>query len=282
MLRDLSFALVADFLDLLQVRVDQDPGCLNLLCLQGVDPLPDGGLEANDNADDIYNDSIVLAWHDESGARKTRALLGTVDPGLAYRDTPGGEAHLTFGQHLYVRGDHYGHQALRGKDELNRVWRDPDKSNGPSVGDYVATGKYGVNVHAGGKSKSIGNWSAGCINICGGWDGEPWQAFMRLVETHCERTLDLGVTVWRGSDFLRFAEVGAIRPTLSFGTLNPWVAELQKLLAAKGYYNGQADGDWGPNTEASVRTFQQTAKLVPDGIVGAATWDALLAAPIIA
>lgn len=281
MASNLSFNLVTDFLQLLRVRIDQDPGSLNMLCLQGTSLLPDGNLQANDNADNIYNDLIVLAWHPEQGEGQVQGLLGTVDPGLTYRDLPGGEAHLTFGQHLYVRGTHMGRPALRAKDELNRVWRDPDKSNTPTVGDYVAIGKFGVNVHAGGMTKVIGNWSAGCINICGGWDGEPWKTFMQLVGVHFKKGLDIGVTVWPGRDYLRFVQLGAIRPTLSFGILNPWVAELQKLLAAKGYYKGKADGDWGRGTDNSVRAFQQAMKLKADGIVGMATWAALLTAPIV-
>jgi len=280
MASNLSFNLVTDFLQLLQVRVDYDPGRLNLLCLQGVNPLPDGTLQANNNADDVYNDSIILAWHTETGARQVQAMLGTVDPGLAYRTLPGGEAHLTFGQHFYVRGTHMGHSALRAKNELNRVWRDPDKSNTPTEGDYVSTGKFGVNVHAGGMTK-VGNWSAGCINICGGWDGEPWKTFMQLTDVHFKSSLDIGVTVWPGRDYLRYVEKGAIRPTLSFGTLNPWVSELQKQLAAKGYYKGKADGDWGKVTEAAVRSFQRAQGLKVDGIVGPLSWDKLVAAPII-
>lgn len=281
MASNLSFNLVTDFLQLLQVRVDYDPGRLNVLCLQGVNPTPDGQLQANDNADDVYNDAIVLAWHTETGARQVQAYLGTVDPGLAYRDLPGGEAHLTFGQHFYVRGTHKGRPALRAKGELNRVWRDPDKSNMPSEGDYVSIGKFGVNIHPGGTTKTIGNWSAGCINICGSWTGEPWKVFMQLVDIHFRSSTDIGVTVWRGKDYLRFAEAGAIRPTLSFGILNPWVVELQKLLAAKGYYTGKNDGDWGKATELAVRNFQDAQKLKVDGVVGPLTWGRLLAAPIV-
>jgi hypothetical protein len=277
----LTFNLVADFLELLRVRADREPSCLNVLCLQGVDLTPDNGLQANDNAADFYNDAIVCAWYSSAGARNVRALLGTVDPGAAYLGLPGGEAHLTFGQHLYVRGNHKGHPALRAKDEVNRVWRDPDKSGTPTVGDHVTTGRFGVNVHAGGSTKTIGDWSAGCINICGGWDGEPWKFFMELVNTHFEKRSDVGVTVWPGKDYLSFVEGGVLRPTLSFGTLNPWVAEMQKLLAAKGYYKGVADGDWGRKTDNAVRDFQKAAALKVDGVCGELTWEKLIAAPIV-
>ncbi|HMC09271.1 MAG TPA: peptidoglycan-binding protein [Actinomycetota bacterium] len=38
----------------------------------------------------------------------------------------------------------------------------------------------------------------------------------------------------------------------------------------------QVDGVFGPETERTVRTFQQAAELAPDGIVGPLTWNALV------
>ena len=58
----------------------------------------------------------------------------------------------------------------------------------------------------------------------------------------------------------------------------------QTLLIAKGYPCGSkvtagretADGDFGPTTEKSVKSFQAQKNLTADGIIGAATWKALL------
>lgn len=65
------------------------------------------------------------------------------------------------------------------------------------------------------------------------------------------------------------------RPTLLRGSTGDAVRELQKLL---GFIGKDADGMFGPVTEAAVKAFQRHEKLVPDGKVGPYTWAALLAA----
>jgi hypothetical protein len=49
------------------------------------------------------------------------------------------------------------------------------------------------------------------------------------------------------------------------------VAVLQYLLARRGLFHVQPDGQFGPRTEAAVLRFQRGHGLVPDGIVGPAT-----------
>jgi len=63
-------------------------------------------------------------------------------------------------------------------------------------------------------------------------------------------------------------------PTLRNGSRGEAVAEMQRLLAAKGY-NITADGAFGPRTQAAVVAFQRSQGLTADGIVGARTWAAL-------
>jgi len=65
---------------------------------------------------------------------------------------------------------------------------------------------------------------------------------------------------------------GAPRPTLR----RPAKSELVKTVQLKVGVN--ADGIFGPKTEAAVRAFQKQHGLVPDGIVGPKTWKALDAA----
>jgi hypothetical protein len=66
------------------------------------------------------------------------------------------------------------------------------------------------------------------------------------------------------------------RPTLrrgEKGTNDLFVKQLQEKLGI------DADGNFGPKTEAAVRRFQREKGLVADGIVGPKTWQALDALP---
>ena len=57
------------------------------------------------------------------------------------------------------------------------------------------------------------------------------------------------------------------RPTVRRGSRNQHVAAVQAAVGAT------VDGKFGPGTEAKVRIFQRREGLVPDGIVGPATWE---------
>jgi len=75
-------------------------------------------------------------------------------------------------------------------------------------------------------------------------------------------------------------------PQLKNGAEGVTVKNAQTLLILKGYYCGgrivsgreTADGEFGPTTEKSVKSFQSKKNLTADGIIGAATWKALLTA----
>ena len=67
--------------------------------------------------------------------------------------------------------------------------------------------------------------------------------------------------------------VGALKS----GSQGEQVRNLQRQLKALGFYNGQADGDYGPATEEAVKAFQKKHGLEDDGIIGVKTWTKLAA-----
>jgi peptidoglycan hydrolase-like protein with peptidoglycan-binding domain len=65
----------------------------------------------------------------------------------------------------------------------------------------------------------------------------------------------------------------APRPTLRRGMTGDLTRLVQRKVGAN------VDGNFGPRTEAAVRTFQRNHGLVPDGIVGPKTWRVLDTVP---
>lgn len=63
---------------------------------------------------------------------------------------------------------------------------------------------------------------------------------------------------------------------LKFKDTGAQVKTLQRLLNALGYDCGKVDGIFGQGTRAAVVAFQRAKGLTADGIVGKATWTALL------
>lgn len=60
------------------------------------------------------------------------------------------------------------------------------------------------------------------------------------------------------------------------GDKGPDVILIQKQLAILGYSVGAIDGHFGPNTTAAVKAYQEECGLVPDGVVGPATYVILM------
>jgi peptidoglycan L-alanyl-D-glutamate endopeptidase CwlK len=66
-----------------------------------------------------------------------------------------------------------------------------------------------------------------------------------------------------------------ILPVLRRGARGAEVKLLQERLATAGFRPGDLDGRFGPATEAALLAFQQASDLLPDGVAGPVTWQAL-------
>lgn len=66
---------------------------------------------------------------------------------------------------------------------------------------------------------------------------------------------------------------------LRLGSRGLDVRALQQGLRAKGHVVGDADGDFGPSTDAAVKAFQRAIGLKPDGWAGEMTHEGLFPTP---
>jgi len=62
---------------------------------------------------------------------------------------------------------------------------------------------------------------------------------------------------------------------LQEGSTGPEVTDLQYILQIRNFTPDAPDGKFGSRTKAAVIKFQQSKKLLPDGIVGLKTWAAM-------
>ena len=65
------------------------------------------------------------------------------------------------------------------------------------------------------------------------------------------------------------------QPTISPGAAGDVVRRLQRALRRTPDLGIKVDGVFGPQLEATVRSFQEDSSLAVDGIVGPLTWNAL-------
>ena len=86
-------------------------------------------------------------------------------------------------------------------------------------------------------------------------------------------TLTLGIGVW--SALLASAATTFSWPTVQQGSISEDVSSIQLMLQAHGYSLG-IDGNFGPQTASTVKSFQSAHKLSVNGAVGPQTWPVLV------
>lgn len=65
-------------------------------------------------------------------------------------------------------------------------------------------------------------------------------------------------------------------PVLQRGSRGDVVADVQRLLRSRGFYNGAIDGIYGPQTASAIITFQRSRNLPANGAIEARTWESLI------
>lgn len=93
------------------------------------------------------------------------------------------------------------------------------------------------------------------------------------VNTLNQRIDEMGQTPASGSSALFNSGSDYNRKSSSKSKLS--TRQVQKALAAAGYYQGNVDGKEGPQTKKAIKAFQQANGLKADGVVGSATSEAL-------
>lgn len=149
-----------------------DPGHLNIIGVRQED-LPDE-----------YDDVLFLAYVDRARQKQAPAFRATCDPGRAFTlhpVHPKGVAHIQDGQYRFQLGSFKGRPAVVQAEQI-RVWRDTNKNFRFDAGEPFDTGFLSMAIHPGGKSATVGQWSAGCCAVFGGRAGAPWTSLFATVK----------------------------------------------------------------------------------------------------
>lgn len=279
-----TYATACRFVSILGYPIDTAFDAVNLLALEGARPhesLMDlVEIHNNPHASDLYNDSLILFGKME-GRSWSRVLPATTEPGVFYTEVnphARGAANLVWGHHLYKHGKHRGRPALVSASGVDRVWRDRDGDYTQDLGERIYEGQFGIHIHSGGKAEEIGGWSAGCIAVQGGEEGEAWQFLLEKIGKHPGKLFDL--TLWGGQNLAAWVSSGVSnnhwwRPTLYSGVQGAWVCSLQRVLNKRISSSLIEDGDWGLQTQKALDQFCDRRGLPKTCQVGAELWRLL-------
>ena len=124
---------------------------------------------------------------------------------------------------------------------------------------------------------SILGYDIGPTNVDGAFEEKTEEAIKRFQESHgLESTGRIDTATWRSlvDASFRFGDRGLYLRSPYFHGND--VFKLQHWFNNLGFHMEDVDGIFGPETELSVRDFQENVGLFPDGIVGPRTVKALI------
>jgi hypothetical protein len=129
--------------------------------------------------EDTADDTIALVRIDSRGNKLVSEYVGTTEPGLFSGGNAMGVFKLSPGFYYFKLGKHHGKNPCLVQDcavlgERAKEGKDWDEADETTW--QITDGS--LHIHAGIKNLNhVGNWSAGCTVIAGGWEGKAWADF---------------------------------------------------------------------------------------------------------
>lgn len=168
-------------------------------------------------------------------------------------------------------------------DVLSRFWHGDERDYSVTVSDYYSytgTTKTEVYGSSGGSSAPTGNsdgiktvqdWLG--VNVDGIYGNQTKKALIKKLQMVLNEQYGANLAV----DGIFGNQTALAIQNLKKGNTGDLTAVLQAFLICHGYNTGGLDGDFGAQTEKSVRAFQSANGLYVDSIAGKATFAALAA-----
>lgn len=141
------------------------------------------GKEIN-HRDDYADDLIALVRLDSDGLQQVHEYAGTTEPGLfAKVINAEGDFRLNPGFYFFKQGVHHGVNPCLVPDCAVLGERARKGASFDETDQKVWTSTDGtIHIHAGITKEHVGQWSAGCQVIAGGWSGAPWLEFFKYAK----------------------------------------------------------------------------------------------------
>lgn len=167
-------------------------------------------------------------------------------------------------------------------DTLSRVWHGDERDYSVTVSDYYSyTGTTKSEVYGSSGSstptsdnsdvKEVQKWLG--VTVDGIYGNKTKSALVKKLQTVLNLLYGANLAV----DGIFGNKTASALPNICKGSAGDLTKVLQALLICRGYDTGGLDGDFGAQTEKSVRDFQYDKGLYADGIAGKATFAALAA-----